>query len=141
MGLHVKALKARLLRRWSKAEDREIEQVKSGWKIEQLKSRWTTFYIERTDWSLQTHHRETDLRQVGDVGEDVHVAEGVDGEDGEVALRLAQMVERVGKFKTVGNEEVDVGSLVQQLAGSHLCELFDDLYKKRMETPAPPSLP
>ena len=69
------------------------------------------------------------------------MAEGVDGEDGEVALRLAQMVERVGKFKTVGNEEVDVGSLVQQLAGSHLCELFDDLYKKRMETSAPPAFP
>ena len=84
---------------------------------------------------MRTHPRlggNPNLRQVGDGWEDVHVAERVYGEDWEVALSLSQMVERVGKLESVGNKEVDVGSLGQQLAGGHLCEFFDGLYRKRI---------
>ncbi len=42
------------------------------------------------------------------LGEEVHVPEAVDGDQGKVLLRLAQVVKRVSKFDTVGHEEVDV---------------------------------
>ena len=42
------------------------------------------------------------------LGEEVHVPEAVDGDQGKVLLRLAQVVKRVSKFDPVGHEEVDV---------------------------------
>ena len=49
--------------------------------------------------------------------------ERVDGEDGKIRLGLAQVMERMREFEAVGDEEVDVRPLAQQLSRRHLSEL------------------
>jgi hypothetical protein len=41
-------------------------------------------------------------------GEEIHVSEAVDGDQGQVLLGFAQVVKRMGKLDTVGDQEVDV---------------------------------
>ena len=55
------------------------------------------------------------------------MTEGVDGEDGKIRLGLAQMMKRMWKFLAIGDEEVDVSPLVQQLASRHLSEFGNGL--------------
>lgn len=45
---------------------------------------------------------------VFEVGEQVHVTEWIDGDQGEVRLGLAQMVQWMSETIAIGNEEVDV---------------------------------
>lgn len=45
---------------------------------------------------------------VFEVGEQIHMSEGIDCNQWEVGLSLAKMVKRMSKSITVGNEEIDV---------------------------------
>lgn len=42
------------------------------------------------------------------LGEQVHVPETVDGNQGQIVLGLAQVVQGMSKFYSVGNQEIDV---------------------------------
>lgn len=42
------------------------------------------------------------------VGEQVHVSERVDGDQRQIGLRFAQMVQRMGEAFAVGRQEIDV---------------------------------
>ena len=50
------------------------------------------------------------------IGEEVHVAEGVNCNQWKIVFRLAEVAERVSKFEPVGNEEVHAGFLRHQLS-------------------------
>merc|ERR1712012_1532012 len=49
-------------------------------------------------------------------GEEVHVSERVDSNEGKIILRLAKVAQWVGELEAVGDEEVDVGLLRHQLS-------------------------
>merc|ERR550519_1043603 len=61
------------------------------------------------------------------LGEQIHVTERVDGNQGEIVLGLAEMVERMGELDTVRSQETDLTPLPQQLRLHQVVPLLDAL--------------